>query len=435
MPPSYPAATVPPPRKHTGAVVAVAAVAVVVVLILVLGFGGILPIFHSNSKSSNSNGNGGALATYGQAVPGANSSVAGYQGGGWALIAASGFAMSEASTLSLNSVGTSGTCHFIVAPGQNANISVPALSGAMTSGKAPDWGFFYRNGAGEVAVDTYQGGNYNVVGYIATGCSAFGLLDPVPATGAIDSSAALAAVNTPSMLGGFLSSHAVVNMSMALIGGVSFLGYSSGAMWELNATTCPAQAPSSTAAGAWFDASVNATSGAVVAGTGSSGSGSCSTSSSSPTTTTYQLGLGQGPTNTVGGTYFDSLVMTTTNGLNTTYLQFEITNAGGTPIFGGDPVTTGAGANCLVGEAMLSCTATSAGQPAWYIAIEGPGGNVEAVYNPVLASWTTAGGAPVFINSAETLVIISGTQLYLTGATLSAASDSSSVIISGSATL
>jgi hypothetical protein len=418
-------------------VVAVTAVVIVVVLILVLGFSGIIPIFHSNSKSNSATGNGGAVATYGQAVPRANGSVAGYQSGGWALIAASGYAFSEPTTLDTNSSsGTSGGCHFIVAPGQNANLSIPALSGPVTSGKAPDWAFFYRNGAGEVAVGAYQGGNYNVVGYVASGCSIFGLLAPIPVTGVMDSSTALAEVDTPTMLGGFLSSHPVVNLSMALIGGVSFLGYSSGAEWELNATTCPAESPSGASTGSWFEVGINATSGATLPGVGGTGSGACSSSSSSSTPTSYQLGFSQGPTNSAGGSYYDSLtIASVTAGLNTSYLQFVMDTSAGVPIFGADPVTTGAGANCLVGGPLSSCTAVTPGQPAWYLLIESIGGSVQAIYNPALATWTTLSGAPLPLVSYQSLVIISGTQLYLSGATLNAASDSSSVIISGSATL
>jgi hypothetical protein len=253
-PPFVPAA--PRTRSRVPLYAGIAAVVIVVLLVVLIGTGA-LPLLKKSSSSS-----GGAL-TYSQAAPIATQSTSGYQGGGWALLIAVGLdaAVSQSLPINSSSLETS-ECSFSLAAGAPAVISVPAYSGNRTTGAAPMWEFVFRNGAENLLVVSVIDGKVTIIGTIGgSDCtSAFGLFTAVSPT-VIDSSQAAGAVSVDAAP--FLALHPDANTTFALLGGISFLGLSIGPEWTVTMTTCPFGAVTAST-GAQFNATVNATSGAVI---------------------------------------------------------------------------------------------------------------------------------------------------------------------------
>ncbi len=249
--------TSPPsqPRRQRVAFVGVLG-AIFVAVLLVLILTNAIPIVPASGAKS-------SPLTYAQAAPIANHTASGFQGGGWYLIVAAGVDSYSGAQATQNlSKSGSGSCNVTLAPGQSATISIPAYSGSRTAGEAPAWEFLYRNGAETILAVLVINGGASVFATISGGIcmSLFGLFSTIPPF-VIDSSRAGAAVSTDAA--GFLNQHPDANASFGLVGGVSFLGASVGPRWSVEYTTCPEE-PIGPASGTEFNATVNATSGAVI---------------------------------------------------------------------------------------------------------------------------------------------------------------------------
>jgi len=165
-------------------------------------------------------------------------------------------------TENLSSSKSSG-CNITLFPGASNPITLPSGPANQTGGTATSWLFLYRNAAEGLLVVTVLDGKASALATIAAGqsCSTvFGLLNVIPSN-VIDSSVAAADVKSDAAT--FLAAHPDVTSRYGLIGGLSFLGLREGAEWEVNYTSCAVDASPGTT-GASFNATVNATSGAVI---------------------------------------------------------------------------------------------------------------------------------------------------------------------------
>lgn len=256
-PPPPPAA---PPHRRVSVPLVIAAVVVVALLVLVLVLVGVIPT--SSSASNGTSPSGGAALTYDQARPLADDAAGSTSGGSWALVVGAGVSSTVSATESIGSPGSSG-CNVTTFPGVSNPVTIPAGSSNQTHGTAPAWVFLYRDAAGEMLIVAVLDGKAAALGTIAArqSCSTiFGLLSVIP-SGVIDSS--VAASDVASDAASFLSVHSEFNSAYGLVGGISFLGHGVGAEWEVNYTTCPVDATTGTM-GAAFNATVNATTGAVL---------------------------------------------------------------------------------------------------------------------------------------------------------------------------
>ena len=141
----------------------------------------------------------------------------------------------------------------------------------------------------------------------------------------------------------------------------------------------------------------------------------------------YQIGFGSGTPSQVSTTYFDTFSISTTSGLTTSLFGLKIVSATGSSVGGQAPA-----GSCTVTPpvAVTTCTATTG----WYAVLENTSGDVAATFNPLTSGWTTASGSPITVNSAFSVVVVSGSQLAGSGDTLSAYGTSSSSV-SGSASM
>ncbi len=254
IPPYAPSAPAPP-RRRTGLWVAIAVAVVVGLLILSLALVGILPIFPSSSSK-------GPALTYDQALPLADDAAQGTSGGSWALVESVGIMSPISASENLSALGSSG-CNFTILNGGSGMVTLPSGAANQTAGTAVGWLFLYRNAAEEVLMVTVFDGTASALATIAAeqSCSSvFALLNVVPSS-VIDSSSAAADVQVDAAA--FLADHSGVTSRYALVGGISFLGLHVGAEWAVNYTTCPEEASTGTT-GAYFNATLNATSGAVI---------------------------------------------------------------------------------------------------------------------------------------------------------------------------
>jgi len=229
---------------------------VVGLIVLSLAAVGVLPIFSSSSSKK------GPALTYDQALPLASDAAQGTSGGAWDLVEGSGINSQNSVSQNLSSSHTSG-CNVTILNGGSDTITLPSGTANATGGTATGWLFLYRNAAEAVLLVTVLDGSASALGTIAAGqsCSSvFGLFDVVPSD-VIDSSTAAADVQ--GIAAAFLAAHSDITSKYAVVGGVSFLGIHESARWSLNYSTCPEEAPTGTV-GASFNATVNATDGAVI---------------------------------------------------------------------------------------------------------------------------------------------------------------------------
>lgn len=224
-------------------------------IVLSLALVGIIPLFPSSSSK-------GSVLTYDQALPLANGAAQGASGGSWALIEGDGINSLTSVSENLSSAHTTG-CNLTIQNGESETVTLPVGTPNATGGSATSWLFLYRNAAEEVLMVTVLDGSASVLATIAAGqsCSTvFALLNVVPSD-VIDS--ASAAADIQGIAATFLAGHTGITSKYAVVGGINFLGVHEGARWSLNYSTCPEEAPTGTT-GASFNATVNATSGAVI---------------------------------------------------------------------------------------------------------------------------------------------------------------------------
>ena len=405
-----------PRRSRTPALIGVVVI-VIVVLVLGLFLFGLLSF--SGMKSSTGNGGTSGAMTYLQATPVASSQVAGFSGGGWALLEASGYDSNQAANLPFGGTLSGTGCAFTPLPGSTGTISFPAFTGSFTSGTAPSWAFLFRNASGYVAVVAVTEGGSSVIGTISSACGLFGLILPVP-SGIVNSPGAVSAV--ASNISAFLQAHPGANESFALLGGVSFLGARIGPEWAVTISTCPATPSLTGSVGSSFNATVNATSGGVIYAQ-TTPSVSCASSGSGGGGQPFSITFGTGTPSQAGSTYDDLLPIAVTNGLTTNLFGLQITEGTGAVLGGLIPPST-----CLVNGPLSGCTATSGnGGQAWYAVLLSPGGSVLAIYDPLATNWQTASG-PVTLSNSQSIVLISNSPLAGSGDFLSAFGTGSSSV-------
>lgn len=345
---------------------------IVVVLLLVLVLAGAF------SPSSSSGGSSSGALSYKQARPIAASAIAGYQGGGWALLFAAGYAVNQTYNLPLNlssSALAGSSCTFTPAPGVSSNVTLPGISGNLTSGYASGWVFAYRNGASDLALVEVASGHGTVVGTLSgSSCtSLFALLSTIPAN-AIDSTQAAAAVSVQSSA--FRATYPNASALYGLIGGVNFLGLTMGPQWSVEYSTCPLLGASG-ATGTTFNATVDALNGTVAYYQTTSGV-VCSSSTPSNTTplgSVFAAALTSFSTRGATNLY-NVTVYVATSGVTWADMIPQITDSTGTPI------TT-----------------------PWYLTVTDLTGAPIAYYNSTTAAW--AGGSSQAVSVTDGITISS----------------------------
>lgn len=264
--PNAASAPSPPTRpggRSRGGVVATVVVVVVIVVVLALLFLGAIPGVHLGSSGSGSSGT--TATTYSQSEPTAQS-AANRMGGTWTVFFAGGADSTSSVTVpDLASQFTNSTCPLVNAP--STTPTIPAYSGAYSTGLMTSWVFgLYQSSPGEIALIMVQGGQATVLGEVtAASCVAYiGFFTPLTATSVIDSSAAASAVASAGSA--FVSANPSASASAVLVDGYSYTvgSYTTTTYpsWLVTYSTCGIDATSGT--GSQFNATVNASSGAVV---------------------------------------------------------------------------------------------------------------------------------------------------------------------------
>jgi hypothetical protein len=260
-PPAPPSTSLPRPnrkRLYLGAAVAVA-IAVLLVGVFVL------------TKSGGACSGGGAVLPYSGARPVADCTAGGFQGGGWTLLFAAGVVSATTEVVPENTTAlgnlTSGCTYTTVA--KIGNITLPGYSGNRSSGDSPVWEFVYRNSSNTLAVVSVIDGQGTVLATLSgLECAFYAqLFTPVPGN-VIDSSQAAADVQPKAAA--FLAAHPTASAVYGLVGGVSFLGRTTGPEWSILYNTCPLS-PTASGTGVEFNATVNALTGQVTSTNTTSG--------------------------------------------------------------------------------------------------------------------------------------------------------------------
>ena len=310
--------------------VAAAIIVAIVILILVL----VLPsVFGPSSGSGGPSSEG---LTYDHARPIAQGAVAGFQGGGWTILFAAGYAVNESYSVPVNesiSALSGSYCTFAPAPSLSGNLTIPGIVGNLTSGVASGWVFAFDNSAGNVALVGVLGSEGTVLGTLSgTYCGLFfGLLSPVPGD-VIDSTAAAQAVAVPSS--GFRAAHPNATALFAIIGGFRF-GQTVGPEWTVEYTTCTPSTPNG-APGSTFNATVDALNGTVVSYTTIPNAVCSGTSSPSITPLSSALSVVYVTGFSSGSTHLYNLTVTSaSDGVTWQDATPEITGPGGIPIGSG----------------------------------------------------------------------------------------------------
>lgn len=255
-PPPPPAPRAPQYRTmlYFGAGVAIAVAVLLVVFVVVPA-----------STGSSSGGTVGAVLTYSQARTVADSTVAGYQGGGWSLLGAAGIVSATNATL-LAKPGSLGNlsryCDYTLLTG-TSDLTVPGFTGNRSLGESPAWEFGYRNASGGIAFVTVTNGHATVFATLTGPLCSLGALElftPVPGN-AINSSRAAAAVEP--MAAAFLAAHPNASALYGLNGAYADLNKSVPAEWSILYSTC-AVSTSPSGTGDQFTATVNPVTGEVL---------------------------------------------------------------------------------------------------------------------------------------------------------------------------
>jgi hypothetical protein len=417
---SSPWGTPPPPptapRSRRNLAIAIAAVVIVVVVLLAA-------LLVSGALSSKSNGNP-ADATYSQAAGAVSSYAAGYKGGGWKMIVASGLDSSVATVSppingsSLDSLTSTGHCTDSVLIAAGSTITLPSFAGNRSSGESPFWAFVLYNSNGTFLAVEYNQGTVTPLATVDCAELALvtGFLSPIPST-VIDSSVA---ASTAWSAGGatFMATNPGATEEFALIGGID-LGSAAGSLvWTVSYQACD---PSSTTSAdvPTFTARINATESSANLLSANNTTSPCGTIPSSLSGGLGSIGGGLG--NNGGITSLSSVL---------TFGSPVVESSGAGTFVYSIPVATVTGTIAWQGLDPLITTAdgTAVEPTSWNLTVEGTGGTPLLVYNLTSPSfgWSSpnvldvAVGQTVWLNA-------SGTDL--TGDTLELISDS--VTLSG----
>ena len=401
VPPSVPAATAtatpaPAPRPNRLPLYAgVGAAAVVVLLLLVFVLGPAL------SGSSSPGSSGGSALTYDQAKPIADKALAGYQGGGWAILVGVGVAPITSEVLPLNLSALSVNCTFSPNPSAPSNLTISGYNGSRSAGVATAWDFIYRNGASVLEIVAVVNGQAIIFGSISGGlCStAFALLSTP--SGVIDSSAAASAVASYSA--SFLASYPNASSEYFLVGGISFGALlSQGPTWGITYTTC-SLSPTASGYGEQFNATVNATSGQVIYH--QTASAACGSGTSPPPTTPLGTALSFGfPTTSTNGTtgrYTTSIpVSYATSGITWSNFTATLENSSFLPVSTGWSMTAQNLAGTLIATYSLA-TGTWVGPGAQLPIASGDQLVLSSTFDPSTGYFLTLSGVGAFSGSIQ----------------------------------
>jgi len=251
------------------AVVVVLAIAVLLVAVFVV------PLLTRSTGSSP--GATGTDLTYSGARPVADGAASHFEGGGWTLLLATGLVSPVSESFPLNTTAlTSIGCAFTPAV-VLTSLTVPGDTGNRSSGASPAWEFGYSNSQDTIALVSVIEGQGTVLGTVTGFTCALAAQEVTPVPGNVmDSSRAVEAVAAEVQV--FLSAHANASADYALLGAHAAGGHRLGPEWSILYSTCPLSS-SASGTGAEFNATVNATSGAIV-NTATSPDASCSSGTS-----------------------------------------------------------------------------------------------------------------------------------------------------------
>jgi len=237
-------------------VVVAVAVTLVVGLLLLGGLG-----------SGSSGGSGGV--TYSSARTAADRLAAGH--GSWELIEVVGLAPANSTTLPFNSTSVPNCTVSVLVGSVPSEISIPAYRGNLLDGSASMWLFAYvqPSTGSELAVVTVNGAV--ALAATVTGTCLGQYVETIPEIPdtVVDSSVAVSAA---AAVGGaaFVRAHPTgVSLQMFMLNGLPFDNASKAPEWEVSFSTCPStlfNTGSSSSPGSTFSVAVNATTGAVLAG-------------------------------------------------------------------------------------------------------------------------------------------------------------------------
>ncbi len=273
---------------------------------------------------------GSAPSSFASARAAAESAARTFSGGPWQAWWTVGFDPSSPTTLPLNYtyVPIQGSaCSY--APLQTGNRTVES-SGNVSVGSTSAWSFVFRNSSAVFLLVSVVDGAATLAGtFSGTGCPfAFPEYEPLP-TGLVDPTEA---AGRAARVGGyaFLAHHPEANVT--ILGYAAALGIAPpGPYWLVNFTSCPS-APSSSVSGAFFWATVNASSGALLRA--ANATGPCARIGGTITTPLSEvLAVTPAYVSQVGGTFtYNFSVRSVTAPLRLGDLAMAVQNGAGTPV-------------------------------------------------------------------------------------------------------
>lgn len=161
--PSSPAS--PPPRSSGRRLGAVAGVVLVVAVVVGLLVAGVLPGLHSSGSGGSTSGTG----SEGSAAGSANTYANGIPGGPWSLVEVAGIDSTRGESVSVSNL-TNSSCPLV--GGTLSTLTIPAYSGAYSTGSAEGWLFAFRSTAGSTLYVWVQGGVTSGLGEVGgAGCT------------------------------------------------------------------------------------------------------------------------------------------------------------------------------------------------------------------------------------------------------------------------
>jgi hypothetical protein len=275
----------------------------------------VLALLALGTPASSSSGGGSTGVAFSSARS-TGSSVTSSSGGNWELLSAFGLDLSNATTEPLDLSNISANCTVTSLSGPlPRSLTIPRFTGNLSSGDAPEWDldFFQPATLSEIAVAVTDGSVALALKISGAHCLPTNTTaEPSISATVVDSTGAASAVAAAGARA-FLAAHPNgVSLGMVLVpftfGGSGLPSYGYPA-WLFDYSTCPVLLGITNGTeppGETFDATVNATTGAVVPG--SATTGTCGGSSTSPLGTSFAWGA---PVNATGTTIENACTMTT----------------------------------------------------------------------------------------------------------------------------
>lgn len=235
-------------------VVTVAVVVVVVLLVLLVS--GVLNLGGSSGSGV------GTPVPYSQAVPVAIREGQNATGGPWTVVVAEGLGIPSSVSQVSPASATGNGCTFTNPPGASGVVSIDGTASSAAPGTVATWVFFAKNvSANVILLISVSNGQASPISLV-TGCtfvSEFSNVDPISATGVVDSPAIASSFNSAGGAG-FLKNNSGATEFFLLYGADP--AESSSSFWGVEYDTCALTATSGT--GSLFEGSFDATSGATI---------------------------------------------------------------------------------------------------------------------------------------------------------------------------